>query len=358
MTEEHKKILSVLKLKRILIPVILGLGVAGYLFYESFDKEVFKNIHWVWYSYLWLFLAICLMAVRDIAYMYRIRLLTDKQLSWRRSFQVIMLWEFASSVTPSVVGGSAVALFIVNKEGINMGRTTAIVMITAFLDEMFYILMVPIIFILVGYKSLFITDANFAIFNSKFGSLGIFIIGYVFILILTSIIIYGVFLNPRGFKWILIKIFRLKFLRKWLPKAVETGDQIITTSKEMKGKPFIFWVKAYVATLFSWTARYWVVNCMILAFVAVGDHLLIYARQLIMWVILLISPTPGSSGVAEFVFSDFLRQFIPLGLAPALALLWRIISFYPYLFIGAIILPGWLNRVYSKKKKDRKKSGS
>lgn len=351
MTEDHKKILSVLKLKRILIPVILGLGVAGYLFYQSFDKEVFANIHWVWYSYLWLFLAICLMAVRDIAYMYRIRLLTDKQLSWRKSFQVIMLWEFASSVTPSVVGGSAVALFIVNKEGINMGRTTAIVMITAFLDEMFYILMVPVIFIFVGYKSLFITDANFAIFNSKFGSLGIFLIGYVFILILTSIIIYGVFLNPRGFKWILIKIFKTKLLRKWLPKAVETGDQIITTSKEMKGKPFVFWAKAYVATLFSWTARYWVVNCMILAFVAVDDHLLIYARQLVMWVILLISPTPGSSGVAEFVFSDFLRQFIPLGLAPALALLWRIISFYPYLFIGAIILPGWLNRVYSKTKK-------
>ena len=351
MTEDHKKILSVLNFKRILIPIILGLGVAGYLFYQSFDKEVFVNIHWVWYSYLWLFLAICLMAVRDIAYMYRIRLLTDKQLSWRRSFQVIMLWEFASSVTPSVVGGSAVALFIVNKEGINMGRTTAIVMITAFLDEMFYILMVPVIIILVGYKSLFITDANFAIFNSKFGTLGIFLIGYVFILILTSIIIYGVFINPRGFKWILIKIFKLKFLRKWLPKAVETGDQIITTSKEMKGKPFVFWVKAYVATLFSWTARYWVVNCMILAFVAVDDHLLIYARQLVMWVILLISPTPGGSGVAEFVFSDFLRQFIPLGLAPALALLWRIISFYPYLFIGAIILPGWLNRVYSKAKK-------
>jgi glycosyltransferase 2 family protein len=351
MTEDHKKILSVLNFKRILIPIILGLGVAGYLLFQSFDKEVFVNIHWVWYSYLWLFLAICLMAVRDIAYMYRIRLLTDKQLSWRRSFQVIMLWEFASSVTPSVVGGSAVALFIVNKEGINMGRTTAIVMITAFLDEMFYILMVPVIIILVGYKSLFITDANFAIFNSKFGTLGIFLIGYVFILILTSIIIYGVFINPRGFKWILIKIFKLKFLRKWLPKAVETGDQIITTSKEMKGKPFIFWVKAYVATLFSWTARYWVVNCMILAFVAVDEHLLIYARQLIMWVILLISPTPGGSGVAEFVFSDFLRQFIPLGLAPALALLWRIISFYPYLFIGAIILPGWLNRVYSKAKK-------
>ncbi len=72
--------------------------------------------------------------------MYRIRLLTDKQLSWRNSFHVIMLWEFASSVTPpSIVGGSAVALFIVTKEGIKPGRATAIVMITALLDELFFI---------------------------------------------------------------------------------------------------------------------------------------------------------------------------------------------------------------------------
>ena len=349
MIDEHKKILSVFKFKRVIIPIILGLGVASILLIRNFDKEVFQNIHWVWYSYLWLLCALALMAVRDIAYMYRIRLLTDKQLSWRRSFQVIMLWEFASSVTPSVVGGSAVALFIVNKEGINMGRTTAIVMITALLDEMFYILMAPVIFILVGYKNLFVSDAEFALFNTKFGTLGIFLIGYVFILILTSIIIYGVFINPRGFKWILIKIFKLPLLRRWLYKAAETGDQIITTSKEMKGKPFVFWLKAYGATLFSWTARYWVVNCMILAFLSVHEHFLIYARQLVMWVILLISPTPGGSGVAEFVFSVFLGEFITPGLAPALALLWRLLSFYPYLFIGAIILPGWLRRVYSKK---------
>ncbi len=349
MIDEHKKILSVFKFKRVIIPIILGLGVASILLIRNFDKEVFQNIHWVWYSYLWLLCALALMAVRDISYMYRIRLLTDKQLSWRRSFQVIMLWEFASSVTPSVVGGSAVALFIVNKEGINMGRTTAIVMITALLDEMFYILMAPVIFILVGYKNLFVSDAEFALFNTKFGTLGIFLIGYVFILILTSIIIYGVFINPRGFKWILIKIFKLPLLRRWLYKAAETGDQIITTSKEMKGKSFVFWLKAYGATLFSWTARYWVVNCMILAFLSVHEHFLIYARQLVMWVILLISPTPGGSGVAEFVFSDFLGEFITPGLEPALALLWRLLSFYPYLFIGAIVLPGWLRRVYSKK---------
>jgi len=356
MKSQHRSILSLFKFRKVIIPVIIGFGVASYLLYRNFDKETFLQINWVWQSYFWIFLSIILMGVRDISYMYRIRLLTDKELSWRKSFDVIMLWEFASSVTPSVVGGSVVALFIINKEGINMGKSTAIVLITSLLDEMFYIIMVPLVFIFVGTQNLFFTNAEFALFNTNFGIKGIFIIGYLFILVLTSIIIYGVFINPRGFKWILLKIFKLPILRKWREKAGKTGDEIIVTSKEMKGKSFVFWMKAYFATLFSWTARFWVVNCIILAFISVNDHFLIYARQLIMWVILLISPTPGSSGVAEFIFSDFLGEFILPGLSPALAIIWRIISYYPYLFIGAIILPYWIRRVYFKRKLIRFKS--
>ena len=349
MTDSPSKILEHFAFKRVIIPILLGIGVAAYLVYQSFDAEVFRNIQWVYTTFLWLFVALLLMGVRDFAYMYRIRLLTDKKLSWRRSFQVIMLWEFASAITPGVVGGAAVALFIVNKEGINMGKTTAVVFITSLLDEMFYILLVPIVILFAGYQNLFIEDASFALFNTKFGTLGIFIIGYVFMIILSIIIFSGVFINPRGFKWVIIKIFKFRWLRRWLQAAVKTGDQIIATSKEMKGKSFKFWLKAYLATVFSWTARFGVVNFLILAFVSGGDQLLIYARQLIMWVILLISPTPGGSGVAEFVFTDFLGEFIIPGLAPALALLWRLFSFYPYLFIGAIILPGWIKRVYEIK---------
>lgn len=353
---QHRKILSLFRFRRIIIPVVIGLAVASYLLYDSFDKEVFSQVHLSWKSYLWLFCALLLMGVRDVSYMYRIRLLTDKQLSWRKSFDVIMLWEFASSVTPSVVGGSAVALFIVNKEGINMGKTTAIVMITALLDELFYIIMVPIVFILVGGSKLFIAAREIVIFGMTLGSKQIFIVGYLFILMLTSIIVYGVFINPRGFKWILLKVFKLPFLRKWRTKAQETGDEIIITSKEMKGKPFGFWFKAFFATFFSWTARFWVVNFLILAFVSVNDHFIIYARQLVMWVIMLISPTPGSSGVAEFAFSDFLGDFITPGLSPTLAILWRLFSYYPYLFIGAIILPYWIRRVYFKRKMIKFKS--
>ncbi len=347
MSENHKA-LKLFSPARIAIAILLGLGAATYMVVKSFDVKAFENVNWTWTSTFWIIVAIIMMATRDLAYMYRIRVLTDYKINWRNSFDTIMLWEFASAITPSVVGGSAVAVYIVNKEGIKIGRATAVVMISALLDELFYIIMVPIIILLVGTVLLFPVEMEKTIFGITLGTEGIFIAGYLFILLLTSIITYAVFFRPRGFKWILLQIFKLPFLRKWRNSASETGDEIIVTSKELKGKPFSFWFKSFGATLVSWTARFWVVNFIILAFVPVNEHLLIYGRQLVMWVIMLISPTPGGAGIAELAFSGFLRDFIPIGLIAALALLWRLISYYPYLFIGAFLLPRWIKKTHGK----------
>ena len=355
MDKQQKKILDFFHFRRILIPIILGLGVASFLLWRSFDLEAFREVNWGGRSYVYIGMALLMMVIRDGAYMIRLRVLTDGQLSWRQSFEVIMLWEFASAVTPSIIGGSAIALFIIHREGVSMGRTTAIVLVTALLDELFYIMMVPLILLVVGPQDLFTSGGEYVFLNTRFGTQGIFAIGYLFIMVLTTIILYGVFINPRGTKYLLLSIFRLPYLRRWRPAAAETGNEIIITAREMKGKPAVFWLKSFGSTAFSWTARFWVVNMLIMAFVGQGDHLLIYGRQLIMWVILMISPTPGGSGVAEIVFSGFLGEFIPGGLTPAMGLMWRIISYYPYLFIGAIILPTWLKRVYSKKHLDANK---
>lgn len=392
--ERRTKVLEYFQFKRIVIPILIGLGVAAFLLYNNLTEEryqlsdsadanyiwvdtnndmvqdidefinvergtglykkmtyrdVLAEVSWQKYSVVWIFMSILLMLIRDFAYMLRLRILTEKTLSWKQCFQSIMLWEFASAVTPSVVGGSAVAIFILNKEGLSTGKSTAIVMVTAFLDELFYIIMVPLVFLIAGISEVFPKNSDYIIFNSYIGIEGFFIIGYSFILILTTFIIYAIFINPKGFKKLLLYIFRLPFLRRWQRGAEKTGDDLIETSREMKKKPLLFWFKAFGATFLSWTARFWVVNCLIMVFITVNSHFLIYARQLIMWVIILIAPTPGSSGIAELVFSDFLRDFISIGFSPAIALLWRLISYYPYLFIGFIILPHWLKRVMKKK---------
>lgn len=342
-------ILSVLRFRRIAFAVMVGLSVAAWLVYRNFDARAFYQINWTYHSTLFLLLSLLMMVIRDLAYIYRIRLLSDNKLSWKQSFQVIMLWEFSSAVTPSVVGGSAVAMYFITREGISAGRSTAIVLITAFLDELFFVLMVPVVFFLTGSSLLFKSDGKYLLFNTQWGTAGIFWIGYGFILLLILLIYLGIFVRPRAFKWILIKFFSLGFLRKWRQKSADVGTDIITTSRELRGRPFPFWLKAFGATFVSWTARFWVVNMLIMTVAVVNpDQFLIYARQLIMWVIMLISPTPGGSGIAEFIFTGFLGEFIPTGLAPSLGLLWRLISYYPYLFFGAIILPIWIKRVYAK----------
>lgn len=398
-----RDILKFFSAKRILIPISIGLLATMYLMYASLSKDryepseqgnyiwvdanhdgkqqnkefhltedgqgdfrkfdyksVLGEIDWTWTSTVWLFVALCMMATRDIAYMYRIRVLTDYKISWRNSFDTIMLWEFASAITPSVVGGSGVAVYIVHKEGVELGRSTAVVMVTALLDELFYIIMVPVIIAIVGFFDLFPLSLEKTLMGITIGTKELFVIGYFFIVVLTSIISIAIFLSPEKFRQILIKLFSIRLLSKWKQGAIKTGDDIVITSKELKGKPIGFWIKAFGATLFSWTARFWVVNFIILAFttLSLGDHFSIYARQLVMWVIMLISPTPGGSGIAEFIFSGFLKDFIPIGLPIIMALLWRLASYYPYLFIGAVLLPGWIKRTYYGRKLIKFKSVS
>ena len=73
-------------------------------------------------------LAVLFMFGRDIGYIIRIRVLSGGELSWLQAFRVIMLWEFTSAITPSAVGGTSVAIIYVHKEGISVGRSSAIVM--------------------------------------------------------------------------------------------------------------------------------------------------------------------------------------------------------------------------------------
>jgi uncharacterized protein (TIRG00374 family) len=345
--DKSNKVKALFTAKKIAIPILIGMGVTVYLLYSNTDWAAFQKVNWGVPTLGWMLVALLMMGVRDIFYMVRIRVLTSNQITWRNSFDVIMLWEFASAITPSVVGGSGVALFILNKEGLSPGKSTAIVMITALLDELFYVFTVPIVIFFIGTEYLFPLALQKEILGITFSVKGLFVLGYGVVLMLSLIISYGVFLNPEGLKKLLLQIFRWNILFKWYPKMEKVGDDIITTAKDLKREPISFWAKAFGATLLSWTARFWVVNFLLLAFTPVGDHLLVYGRQLVMWVILLVSPTPGGAGVAEFAFQGFLSDFTPVGLAGLLAILWRLFSYYPYLIIGFFILPKWLKKVYA-----------
>ncbi|MGB0881605.1 MAG: lysylphosphatidylglycerol synthase transmembrane domain-containing protein [Vicingaceae bacterium] len=343
---KSNKVSQLFTTKKIAIPIIIGLVVAVYMLNANTDWKEFKKVEWEWRSFLWMLGGLMMMVLRDLAYMYRIKVLTSEQVNWRNSFDVIMLWEFSSAVTPGIVGGTGVALYILKKEGLSVGKSTSTIMLTALFDQLFYIVTVPLIILIVGTQNLFPVELQKEIFGIVFSVKGLFIIGFTVTLLFGALFFYGIFVHPKGLKKLLVLIFKISFLKRWEHKIEQVGDEIIQTANEFRDKSFLFWLKASMATLVSWAARFCLINFLILAFTPVGDHLLIYARQLVMWIVMIISPTPGGVGVAEFAFNGFLAEFTPLGLAGLLAVLWRLGSYYPYLIIGLLILPKWLKKVY------------
>lgn len=375
---------------RVWIPLIIGLGVAGYLLYSNLNEvrfvevnanevgthlwkdsnnngivehwleeeflpdaagqyrkqnisDILSDIQWSGQSTVFILLAVLMIFVRDMGYIIRIRLLTDKKLSWHRSFVVIMIWEFASALSPGVVGGAAVAMFILNREKIPMGRATALVVITAFMDNLFFVLCVPIVVMIVEYSVMFADFSG----DVSGGLITLFWLGYGIIVLISLMLFISLFFQPRLIKSMLMLIAKLPFIKKYREDFQRTGDEIVITSKEFRGRSAKFWLGIFGATFLSWTGRYLVINMILAAFLSLGfyEHFVVLAKQFALWVIMLISPTPGASGVAEWGFTRLLGSFATSGLLiSSLAILWRLISYFPYLFIGSLLMPRWLKK--------------
>jgi len=344
---QEQQLLDKLRPSRIVLPVLLGLGVVGFMFWRSYkpgDLAPLANarLHWL------LITALVLVA-RDAGYMYRIRHITERVLSWRASMEVIMIWEFASCVLPSAVGGTSVAPFLLNKEGITLGKSLAYVMVTALLDNLYYVVLVPLVVLLAG-RGLY---PNESLHSGLITTLQIaFVSSYVMVTLYSGLMAYALFINPLSVKRFLVRVFSLRLLRRWRTNAYQHGNEMVWASAQLRGNGAGYWLRAIGSTIFVWTARYLVIGCLIAAFVPMNDSefAMIFARNLTYKVILLLAITPGGAGIAEGAFPTFFSRFIGTPtMTNFIILLYRIATYYLYLILGAIFLPRWVGRVFGKR---------
>jgi len=355
-------VVSQLKIRRVLWPVLIGLTVAGGLMYREFDPKAFQQISWTWHVAAWILVGFCAMAVRDLFFILRMRLMTDRQLSWRSAIQVSLLWEFSSAATPSILGGAPVAAFLLIKEKIAAGQSAAIIFFIIFMDELFFTLAVLFGFLTVGYEPIFQTFGGFGAEGSLLGQglMATFITAYSIISVYTSFLVFGLFISPKTINRWLKKIFMAKWLKRWRSGGFQVAEDLLHASRTFANKPLFFWVKVVCLSLLGWSARYLVLNCLVVAFsnspIGFFDHLMIYGREAAMFVMMIVSPTPGSSGVAEFLFLELLSDLSPTNFGAAMAFIWRLITYYPYLLIGIFLLPRWIRRVYANAKEPKQEA--
>ena len=327
---------------KLLIPTILSIGVMIYLFKDDFANA--KGFTWTSSTTIALFAALCMVFIRDASYVIRLKILSTGTLSWRGAFNSVMLWEFASALTPTVIGGSAFAVLILKREGLNLGKSVATVLVTALMDELFYVIAVPTVLLFASLESFLPHDASNLWFET--GVQTVFFGGYILTCIISLVVISALFISPSGTGKIISLVFQLPFLCKWSYKVSDWTEDWTLASENLKGRSFAFWGGAFGATLASWTARFLTLNAILIAFMEVVPHAEIVAKQLAMWIVMLLSPTPGASGIAEVAFPTFigpaLLPVISIAALGGVVLVWRTLTYFIYLIIGAVIVPNWL----------------
>lgn len=336
---------------KVMLPVAIGLTVVFLMLRHDAEDgnvgAVWNSIRFTPWTIFCIFLGVICMGLRDVGLTWRFRALTDRKLSWKQAWTVDMMCEFTNCITPSAVGGSSLGPVYLNSEGVEFGRATTLMLTTLFMDELFFVLSCPLII-------LFTSDSD--IFNSSgetfsHGIKYTFWIVYAMIMVWTFVLFLGIIWKPAWIQKILNKISKWRILRRWKNSIEGLGSNMIAAAAELRSKPFKFWLEIFCGTALSWTARYFVVNALFLGFLPSTDKYqwVILARQFVVWVVLMVSPTPGGAGLSEWLFSNYYGDLVgTASMALILAIFWRLITYYLYLIIGVIITPGWLKRYYTK----------
>lgn len=350
---EGGEVLKSLKLTRMAIPVMLGLLAVGYLFYSQFDAEKFREIRWTTTAFLWLGAALALLALRHFSYAYRLWVLTEKYFTFRKCLQLIVLWEFSAAITPTAKGGPFVMLFVLTREQLPAGRTAASVFYAMLCDSGFFVWLLPVLLLIYGPPMLF---PGMTSFHDVGLASGTFFVTYSMMVVYWLLLAFFLFVRPQSGKVLLGWLAKRRLLKRYSEKMVFLGEEFSLAAREMRNQNWKYHVGVILGTIGSWTAKFIMINFIIIALVPStpldgATQAFIYARLVAMFTIMTFSPTPGGAGLAEIALAGFISDYVPHGIGIVVALIWRLMAYYGYLFLGALMVPGWVSRNVNLAKK-------
>ena len=316
------------RLRRVIIASTISIAAIAIIF-----KFTETNITWKAISQAnieLLFVALLFHGFFWIFWALRLKFLTsllDHSVPFLHSLRTTLASNFLAAITPSSAGGEPLRVKMLSDAGMSYGSATAVVLAERLLDAIFFIAALPV----------FLMISDFSIgFGLKVG--GIFLV---------FLLLFIVFLHE-----LLRRPDRIERLLSWAKKKTGNGKIVRTIEKEV-------WMfreaaielakdsKAQLSALFTITALIWISEFLVPSFLlaSLGESpsfLYSITSQLIIVIISLIPLTPGSSGIAEFSMSYLYSQFVPQHVLGVLVGLWRGITYFTNLIVGAAFI-GFIN---------------
>lgn len=328
--------------KTIKIPIIISACISIIIIilvlFFTVDAKTLSQLTKTKINYMFFLLAILLNVLYWILWAARLKILAnaiDKKVNiglWK-STKIIITNLFLAGITPSMAGGEPVRIYLLNKEGMSVGSSTAAVVGERLLDAVFILFLIPFAFFIFKDKPV-ISYINIGL-----------TIGIVFFIILILLFIYAIF-KPEKTKSFLIFISKklsrfskkkdgeIKFINR-ISHEVDNFHNSMMCFKHHKKALFL----TSIITIIFWSTGFIIASMLLLGLGLPPFFVESYAAQVLLIVIIMMPTTPGSSGVAEgsifILYGVILSDPMNYSLIGVFTILYRFISFHMNVIAGA-----------------------
>lgn len=318
--------------------MVLSIGSLVAVAWYSYEPGMLEKLHVK--RLFGIGIALVVAVLRVLFFAWKLRILSDNELKWMASIRASLTWDFASFVTPSTIGGGPVAAYAMSREGVSLGKSTAILLYGLLLDQLWFAMAIPM---------MLVAGIFYEVIPEEAGSIGKFsLIGvYATLMIYAGILAYAVLVNPHFLKRVVSAIFKLPILRRFAGKIESEMGNLESYAEELRGRKLQFILKAFLVSTGAWLSRIGLVSIVVLSFMP-ADVMLTIWRSLAMNVAFLVLPTPGGSGGVEGLFLVFQGPiFHDMGRAYFIGLalfLWRFIGYFLSFGLGVFAMSSYLKK--------------
>ena len=345
-----------ISLRGLILPLALGLGVLGIIAWYTWDEGAFSQF--VGAVNPWIMLAAGGMTVARVVFGgWRISFISRHSLNFRAGIRSQLMWDFASNISPSVVGGAPLTAYYIARESrvtsmetkasrkgpIAIGDASAVMTYVMLLDQVWFALSVPVILVASFYMDVIPDSA---------GRVGLWtaMIYFVGLMAYAGVFAYATLFHPELLSKIASRLFSLPFLRRFKGGVLGEMEQYIARAAVLRKQKMDFFLRGFMLTTGTWLARYFLAVLVIMSFVPDVDTVLLIMRSIAQTISSLIMPTPGGAGGIEGLYALFFGDLLPSAalIVPSL-ITWRILGYYVFLVVGVTISTRHLQRTTGNK---------
>lgn len=256
------------------------------------------------------------------------------RIKYFKIIEIVISSVFAAAITPSSAGGEPVRMHMLYRNGIPLGKATAIIVGERLLDAILIFASLPFALYIMR-DILSNSELNAALLTAN-------LLAFVVLVFF----IYGLW-RPEIVKSIIHRTadrFARIFGRRThnsITRFTEQLDNEIDTFQQSI-KIFISEGKKGLFLSIIFTLLFWVVEFSLLVLILIGlsqtpEVVVAYAAQVLLAVVMIIPATPGASGVAELGAATIFSVFVNASVIGIAVIAWRALTYYMNLLIGGLM---------------------